>query len=356
MKKKVIAIILSLSMAGGIVACGATDSAKSTTTDAAKETTQTETTASAVAEDSTDTGEAKNIMFVSIVTGGVAWGAAQKGFEDSLAEEGWTGQYVSPTTANDTTGVIQLLETAVTNKADGIITVILDTDQATDVLSKAKDAEIPVVTCNTYTTPEMQNCWIGTDPKNMGVTQAETALKFYDEKGNDDDGVLTACYIQTTLQTETQNEQFAAFTDKIHEKYPDAVLIQDECNSDAAEASDKLAALLKSYPEMDVVVSQDGYGAPGIANYVESEGLQDQLIVIGIDDSEEILNYVSDGALDCTIAQDFYKMGYESVKYLKQIYSGDAPEFANDSGTIVIGPDEVADHLELLKSRGLLNN
>lgn len=28
--------------------------------------------------------EAQDIMFVSIVTGGVAWGSAQKGFEDAL--------------------------------------------------------------------------------------------------------------------------------------------------------------------------------------------------------------------------------------------------------------------------------
>lgn len=339
MKKRIVTALLTFGMVIGMVGCG------SISTD----------------ENSNDTGsekkesaEEKNIMFVSIVTGGVAWGSAQKGFEDALDEVGWEGQYVSPTTANDTSGVIQLLDTAVTNKADGIVTVILDANQATDVLSRAKEAEIPVVTCNTYTTEDLQNCWIGTDPHNMGVTQAETALKYFEENGGGVDGKLTACYIQTTLETQTQNEQFKAFSDTIYEKYPDAVLIQDECNSDAATASDKLAALLKSYPDMDIVVSQDGYGCPGIANYVQSEGLEDQLIVIGIDDSEEILNYVTDGALDCTIAQDFYKMGYESVFYLQDIFNGNDPAFANDSGTIIIGPDEVDEHMELLESRGLL--
>lgn len=292
-------------------------------------------------------------MFVSIVTGGVAWGSAQKGFEDALAEVGWEGQYVSPTTANDTAGVIQLLDTAVTNKADGIITVILDTEQATDVLGKAREAKIPVVTCNTFTTEELQDCWIGTDPHNMGVTQAETAIKYLESGKYDQYDNITACYIQTTLETETQNEQYKAFCDTILEKYPEATLIQDECNSDAATASDKLAALLKSYPDMNVVVSQDGYGCPGIANYVESEGLQDRLVVVGIDDSPEILNYITSGALDCTIAQDFYTMGYESVYYIKNIMEGNAPAFANDSGTIVIGVDEVDEHMELLKERGL---
>ncbi len=335
-RKSVISLVLAgsmvLSMGGAVMAEEATEAA----TEAAAEAAEV---------------EPQDLMFVSIVTGGVAWGSAQKGFEDALAELGWTGQYVSPTTPNDTAGVINLLDTAVTNQADGIITVILDADQATDVLTKAKDAQIPVVTCNTYTTEDLQNCWIGTDPVNMGVTQAETAIEYLEETEADH---VTACYIQTTLETETQNQQYEAFCETILAKYPDATLIQEECNSDAAMASDKLAALLKSYPDLNVVVSQDGYGCPGIANYVESEGLSEDLIVIGIDDSEEILNYVTSGALDCTIAQDFYTMGYEAVYYIKDIKEGNDPAFANDSGTIVIKPDGVEEHMALLEERGLV--
>ncbi len=297
--------------------------------------------------------ETPDLMFVSIVTGGVAWGSAQKGFEDALKELGWTGQYVSPTTPNDTAGVINLLDTAVTNKADGIITVILDAEQATDVLSKAKTAGIPVVTCNTYTNKDLQDCWIGTDPVNMGVTQAQTVLSLLKTDKYSAFDHVTACYIQTTLETETQNLQYKSFCETIQAEYPNATLIQEECNSDAAVASDKLAALLKSYPDLNVVVSQDGYGCPGIANYVESEGLSDKLIVVGIDDSEEILNYVTSGALDCTIAQDFYTMGYQAVQFIKAIKDGNPPAFDNDSGTIVIYPENVQEHLDILTQRGL---
>jgi ABC-type sugar transport system substrate-binding protein len=329
----------------GLAACGSNSVAASASAPS--------NTASSAAASGTDIGS-KNLMFVSIVTGGVAWGSAQKGFEDALSELGWEGQYCSPTTANDTAGVITLLDTAVTNKADGIVTVILDANQATDVLTRAKEANIPVVTCNTYTTEDMQSCWIGTDPTNMGVTQGETVLKYFESDKYSQYDNITACYIQTTLETETQNQQFDAFCQTIKAKYPNATIIQDECNSDAAAAADKLAALLKSYPDMNVVVSQDGYGCPGIANYIESEGLADKLVAIGIDDSEEILNYVTSGALDCTIAQDFYTMGYDAVYFIKDIYAGNAPAFDNDSGTIVIGPDEVPEHLDLLKKRGLM--
>ena len=352
--KRLLAVLLSMVLILAFVGCGSNSSNSgnsnppSSNSNSNADSTNTGDDASA-----NTAGEPKHIMFVSIVTGGVAWGSAQKGFEDALKELGWTGQYVSPTKANDTAGVIDLLDTAVTNKADGIITVILNPEQATDVLTKARKANIPVVTCNTYTNEELQDCWIGTDPTNMGITQAETVLNLLKSEKYSSFDHVTACYIQTTLQTETQNEQFRAFSERIKKEYPNAKLIQEECNSDAAIAADKLAALLKSYPDLNVVVCQDGYGCPGIANYIESENLQDKLIKIGIDDSPEILDYVSRGVLDCTIAQDFYKMGYQSVYFIKDIKEGKKPPFNNDSGTIVITPDKVQEHLELLKSRGL---
>ena len=346
--RKLVTLLVTAAMLLTAVGCGANEPTASASV-------STESVESEAATESatTEPDDVQDIMFVSIVTGGVAWGNAQKGFEDALSELGWQGQYTSPTSANDTTGVIDLLDTAVTNKADGIITVILDSNQASDVLSKARDAQIPVVTCNTYTTPELQDCWIGTDPVNMGITQGQTVLKYLKDAKYSSFDHVTACYIQTTLETETQNKQYEAFCETIKAEYPNATLIQEECNSDATEASDKLAALLKAYPDLNVVVSQDGYGCPGIANYVESENLQDKLITIGIDDSEEILGYVSSGVLDCTIAQDFYKMGYQSVYYIKAIKEGNKPAFDNDSGTIIITTDKVEEHLELLKSRGL---
>lgn len=338
--KKILSIILVFVMIMSLSACQKSGSTKDSSATGSNTVAKTKSTA-----------DSKNIMFASIVTGGVAWGAAQKGFEDALKELGWKGQYSSPTSANDTAGVVTLLDTAVTNKADGIITVILDTNQATDVLTRAREAKIPVVTCNTFTNKKLQNCWIGTDPHNMGVAQAKAVLDNFDSSMGKN---ITACYIQTTLSTPTQNEQFKAFKETIKAKYPKAVFVQDECNSNAATAADKVAALRKSYPNLNAVVCADGYGCPGIANYIQSENLQDKMVAVGIDDSEEILGYVSSGALKVTIAQDFYKMGYNAVHYIKDIDDGKTPKFANDSGTITIGPDQVKEHLDLLKKRGLI--
>lgn len=297
--------------------------------------------------------ESKFIMFASVLTGGGAWGPCQKGFEDALAEIGWTGQYVSPTNANDIAAIVDLGDTAVTNKADGIITLIMPGGQSNDFLARAKEADIPVVSVNTYATPEQHLAWIGTDPVNMGKVQADVVLRAIEsgEYGQYDN--ITACYIQTLLSAETQNQQFAAFSEVIKEKYPNAVLIQDESNSDAAQASDKVAALLKTYPEMNAIVAADGYGCPGIANYIQGEGLQDKIAVIGLDDTQEALNYVRSGVLYCTVAQDFYKMGYQAVYFLKDYFDGKTVPYANDSGAPVITAENLDEHIALMQSRGV---
>lgn len=51
-----------------------------------------------------------NLYFVSIKAGGAAWSQAQKGFEDAVAELGWKGTYVAPTTANDPSQMANLLK------------------------------------------------------------------------------------------------------------------------------------------------------------------------------------------------------------------------------------------------------
>lgn len=291
----------------------------------------------------------KKVMFVSIVTGGVAWGAAQKGFEDALTELDWEGQYVSPMQANNTADVVNLLETAVTTNSDAILAVVLDAEQVVDVFARAREKKIAIITCNTYTTPQMQDAWIGTDPAGMGKAQAKAVL---DNFTGDN---ITLAYIQTLLTVPTQNQQFEAMKTVISEKYPNAVFIQDQCDSNAQTAADKCAALKKSYPDLNVIVCADGYGASGVANFIASEGLEKSVAGIGIDDSTEMLDFVKRGIMRCTIAQDFYTMGNQGVKLAKRVLDGEKLVFDNDSGTITITADKVDAHLAILRQRGIIS-
>ena len=116
---------------------------------------------------------------------------------------------------------------------------------------------------------------------------------------------------------------------------------QEYCNSDEVYAAETIANLVKANPQINACVCADGNGCIGTANYVDENGNADSFIAIGIDDSADILNYVISGALDCTIAQDFYKMGYEGTMMISKLMEGEEFPFDNDSGTVVIYTDDV---------------
>ena len=275
------------------------------------------------------------VYFVGIMSGGSVWGAAQAGFETSCEELGWECYYVAPNTPNDSPVMVDLTESAITNNADAIIGTFISTEIFGDVLKKAKDAGILVASTNCYTTPDHQDFWIGTDPDGMGLAQAMTLVEFAG------DNEVTVVYMQTNSSVESQNRQFAKFSEYL-EDYPNiTVFSQEYSNSDAIVAADTISALVKANPEINAVVAADGRAALGLGNYIDEQGIQDSFIGIGIDNSADTLKYVLSGVLDCTIAQDFYKMGYESVKMIKMLMDGETVPWANDSGTIVIKPEDV---------------
>lgn len=59
---------------------------------------------------SEQTAEKPRVLFVSVVSGGVAWGAGEKGFMDACRDFGWDGQYVVPTVTNDFAQLLSYLK------------------------------------------------------------------------------------------------------------------------------------------------------------------------------------------------------------------------------------------------------
>lgn len=276
-----------------------------------------------------------DVTFVSLMQGGAAWGMAEKGFNDACEELGWNGQYLAPATANDTMTMLEYTENAITNGTDVLIGPFLDADVFGSVLTDARDRGIYVAGTNVSLSEDMMDFWIGTDPTGMGTKQAETLANLVG------DAECTVVYMQTNSTATTQNQQYEAFC-KVLESYENIkVFGQEYCNSDEVYAAETIANLVKANPEINACVAADGNGCVGIANYVDENGNADDFYSVGIDDSADILNYVTSGALDCTIVQDFYTMAYKGCYMVKDLMDGKEVAFDNDSGSVVVSADEV---------------
>lgn len=79
---------------------------------------------------------------------------------------------------------------------------------------------------------------------------------------------------------------------------------------------------ITAYPEVDAMVGLFAYNPPYILEAIESAGKTGQIKLIGFDEADETLQAIIDGKCEGTIVQNPYMYGYESVRILKELASG----------------------------------
>ena len=221
--KKIIALALAVILVLGLAACGSKEAGG--TAEAKKEDSKIKAT------------------FVGVMQGGSCWGAAQKGFEDACKELGWDGQYVAPSTPNDTIVMVDLMSTAVTNGCNVLIGTFYDTDVFGDVAKQAFENGVYVASTNCNLGKEYQNFWIGTDPIGMGTAQAKALVELAGDKE------VCAVYMQTNATATTQNEQYAAMCEYLKD-YPKGIITMHPEQDDVFELRKELpnCAILGGMP------------------------------------------------------------------------------------------------------------
>src|SRR5215212_3561574 len=91
-------------------------------------------------------GQDTTIAVITHGEGDAFWAVAKKGAEDAGKQMGVTVKYSE--SANDPQKQAQLIDSAVTEKVDGIATTAPNPDAIRDSLKKATDAGIPIITLN----------------------------------------------------------------------------------------------------------------------------------------------------------------------------------------------------------------
>ena len=106
-----------------------------------------------------------------------------------------------------------------------------------------------------------------------------------------------------------------------------------------------------SYPEVNVAISLAAEAGPACAKVVKDKQIRDQVLVFGVDDTEETLDLIRKDELDGTVATSFFNYGYQAAYWLYQnIKEGKKPEqVVNDAGTIIITKENIDTYADALK-------
>ncbi len=318
--KKVLSLVLALSLALSLTACGGNNADTSTP---AKEDSNTEADDSAkddveekeTPEDSADDGEAaddtssaggadvsgKTVVFIPKVTGNAFFEAANDGAQKYAKDWGFTVEYEGSATAGAAEQV-EVINKAVASGADAICISTVDAAGVRDALLEAKDAGVAVCTWDSDAEADARALMVsqGT-PEILGQMLVDMSVDALKKRGVDpekDEVNYVWHYSQATVTD--QNSWQVAGEAIIAEKYPNWKKVADNyySNQDAEQAVTTGAAILDAYPDIDLIICNDSTALPGQLKAAQNKGItKDDMTITGFATPQAIKEYCDAGVL-----------------------------------------------------------
>jgi ribose transport system substrate-binding protein len=136
-------------------------------------------------------------------------------------------------------------------------------------------------------------------------------------------------------------------------------VMQDQ--ADKNKARKNVEDTIQAHPDISALVGIWSYNLPAIAAAVKESGKRKQIKVIGFDAEPLTLKGLEEGDIDATVVQKPYEFGYQSVKLLYALITGDDATVEKmlpadkiiDTGVEVITPGNVADYKANLEKLGI---
>ncbi|MEG1926431.1 MAG: substrate-binding domain-containing protein [Ruthenibacterium sp.] len=333
--KKAIALILALTLSLGLVACGGTP-ASTAPTDAG----------TAQVSSAKETEKPLHFVYVSPLLSHPIWLIAKEGFDNACKELGVTGDWVGPQGVS-AEEMAQLVDTAVAQKADGIITQSICPAAP---INTAISAKIPIILVDgdLADVPD-KLAFLGKDLNKQAELFYQEACKYVaqDEK-------IVASIQCAALNAQIYVDQNKAIED-VFSKHPGGfeLVSTTTSNSDKATATTEWQNTLNTYPEINVAINVAGEAGPACAGVVAERGEKDKITILAVDNMDETIDLIASGAIDGTVVSSFYNYGYQAAYWLYQnITEGRTPETkTNDAGTYMVNKENLETYGDLLKQK-----
>lgn len=340
MKRLLVSILVLLMIATLFIGCGSGSAGDQAKKDEGKAVeTKAQDEQKDASKEETKPVKKKRILFVNPLSSHPVYVKHEQGCKDAAKDYDVQLDVLGiPTTDGIVEKNVEALENAIAQKPDGIICVPFNKAMF-PALDKAKEAGIPVVCTGNDTEDKSQRiAWIGTDNKTYGQTAAEIINKIKNGSAN-------VCIMMSFLDISNQVEQKTAFEEKIKEFPGIKVKIVEADKADMPTAMAKFDEILRANKDIDTVWMLEATGGPAAAKVAKEQNKN--ITILDIDDVKETVDNVAAGVEYGTMAQNFLKMGYESVRVLAEYCDGqrDFPTMI-DSGTILITKENAANYMD----------
>ena len=262
-----------------------------------------------------------NGFFEAVADGGVE-AAGELGNVKSI--------YMGPSTAT-AEGQIDIIETLIAQRVDGIAISANDRDALMPVTKKAMAAGIKVISFDSGIAKGGRIVdLIPSDSELIGRQQLQLIAELTDYKGQI--GVVSA-----TSQATNQNAWIEWMYEEIKEPaYKDMELVEVVYGDDAADKSYREAVgLMQKYPGLTGIISPTTIGVLAASKAIEDEGMKGKVQITGLGLPSEMQHYVENGTCGQMALWNPVDLGYTSTLILEALISGKVE--GNEGDIIKVG-------------------
>ncbi|MFF3333904.1 rhamnose ABC transporter substrate-binding protein [Streptomyces sp. NPDC002888] len=269
--------------------------------------------------------------------------SADKGGEAALKELGSSYKEVGPSSATDTSGQVNYVNTLTQQRVDAMAVSAQDPGALCPSLKQAMKNDIKVVTYDSDTTADCRNAFVSqASAEDLGRTEVQLLAEQIGYKG--EIAVLSAAQTATN-----QNTWIGFMKEELKDpKYKDVKLVKVAYgNDDAQQSFQQTQGLLQEYPNLKGIISPTTVGIKAAAQYLSGSKYKGKVKLTGLGTPNDMRKYVKNGTVDGFELWDPAKLGELAARTAVALVSGqitgkEGETFkAGDMGSYTIGKDGV---------------
>ena len=303
MKRKLIALSLTLVMLTSlVVGCGGSSTE----------------TASADAADGTSSSDGYTIATVVKDMSDPWFLQMEKGVKEYASETG-NNCYVKGPAKTDSAEQIQVIEQLISQDIDALCVVPIDPEACAPVLQKAKDKGIVVITHEAAGFEECDYDLEAFNNKEYGEAMMDELAKAMNYEGK---------YVTMVafLSSVSHNDWMDAAVAHQKEAYPNMELIPEErleCEDNMNMAYEKAKEIIKKYPDIKGFLGASSYDAPGAEKAIDELGMTGQIYAVGTGVASVSGPYLESGSNPCVLCWDPALSGKAMCKLATMVLDGE---------------------------------
>jgi len=264
------------------------------------------------------------------------WKTVHAGAAKAAQELGVEIIWKGPQREDDRSGQIQVVESFISSKVDGIVLAPLDRQALVRPVVEAKQAGIPTVIIDSDLNSEEIVSFVATDNYLGGVLAARRLGELLGAKGK----VVMMRYEEGSASTHNREQ---GFLETMGKEFPGMQMISSNQYGGATVdlARRKADSLLIQFAQIDGVFCPNESSAMGMLQALKDDGRAGKIKYVGFDSNDMLLKGMRDGQVHGLPLQNPFKMGYLGVKTMVERLEGRPVSKRVDTGVVVVTPENL---------------